>query len=105
MISELESIRMKEKWTDADRRRMQELKQKSVKRISNSIRQFSPSVADQLDKIQDIFGNKVEPWTKFSCSVCKETYHLVDGAKCSCGAEESKKRFTKYLGEVSNGTK
>ena len=105
-MSELESLNRKETWSDKDRARYRELT-RPIKSVTKNLRKVlpnTPSGADQLDKIQEKFGNKIEPWTMFTCSSCGLKYHLSDLAGCDCGLNESKKRFKKYLGEMSNGS-
>ena len=106
-MSELEALQRKETWTDEDRKRFYELTRSNIKKTTfkKLSKIVSPSVGKQLDKIQDLFGGDVEPWTKFNCSECGDRYHLVDGSACECGKYESIRRFKKYLGEVPNGTK
>lgn len=104
-MSELESLNRKETWNDSDRARYRELT-RPIKSVTKNLRKVlpkTPSVADQLDKIQEKFGNKIEPWTMFTCSKCGLKYHLVDNSPCFCGKEEGQNRIDKYLGGISNG--
>ena len=58
---------------------------------------------EQMDDIHIKFHGAIEPWTIVRCTTCKAKYHLVDGATCECGKEESKQRQKKYIGDLDNG--
>ena len=104
MIPELERLQRKSKWTDADRKRIQELSPKRVNNTGVRIKLNIKPVWMSLDEIHTKFVGKVEPWTVVRCTTCDAKYHLMDGASCDCGKEESKARQEYHLGGSKIGT-
>jgi hypothetical protein len=104
MISELQALKMIDNPTPEERRRIRRLEIKQTTKPNVKViwpeRKATPPISEQLDLVREKFGKEIEPWSVFECSVCKESYHLVDKARCECGKEESEKRFKKYLGEM-----
>jgi len=102
--AELLSLNMADKLTAEQRKRMDFLRSKLNRELSNNKTKAEPlqkrdlpTASEQLAKIRKDFVKVVEPWTKFKCSVCDTEYHLIDGAGCKCGKDEAEKLYKKHI--------